>query len=148
MRRSWSPAILAVGLVLLSGMALAIHPAPVSAAGVPFSSLTLAYEDSHGPGTATLVNQGSDAASGGSLLTVTINQSGRTLRGQGFAQQTEAYVLSFWLSDGAGNTYFFEGVLSFALNRWSARGTWQDVQAPQQTDQWSMSMPTPPVAAS
>ncbi len=80
-------------------------------------------------------------------MAVTATQAGRSLQGQGFAQQTGAYALAFWVSDGAGDTSFFEGVLSLALNRWSAEGSWQDIQAPQHSDQWTATSPVPPVAA-
>ncbi len=147
MRQRSSPRLLVVGLVLVGSAVLALHPLPAAATGVPFSSLTLTYQDSDGPGTMTFTNEGSDAATGGSLLAVTVTQAGRSLQGQGFAQQTEAYALAFWLSDGTGDTYFFKGVLSLALNRWSAEGSWQDLPTPEHTDQWTATSPVPPTAA-
>src|SRR5438552_2314329 len=131
-------ALLAVGLLVVVSLVPAPSSRTASATGVPFSSMTLSYQDSRGPGAITFTNQGSDAATGGSLLGVTLTQDGKTLRGQGFAQQTQAYAMAFWLSDGTGGTYFFTGVLSLALGRWSGKGSWQDVQAPQRTDQWTM----------
>jgi hypothetical protein len=143
----WSQRLVILGLALIGSVALALHPAAADATGVPFSVLTLNYQDSHGPGTITFTNEGSDAATGGSLLGVTLTQAGRSLTGQGYAQQTEAYALAFWLSDGTGTVYFFTGVLRLALNRWSAQGSWQNTQAPQQTDEWTATPLGPPVAA-
>ncbi len=147
MQRRWYQGLLVLGLVLVGSASTALHPPPAGATGVPFSVLTLSYQDSHGPGTISFTNEGSDAATGGSLLGVTVTQAGRSLQGQGFAQQSAAYALAFWLRDGTEDTFFFEGVLSLALNRWSAEGSWQDIQAPQHTDQWTAAPPVPPAAA-
>ncbi len=120
------------------------------AQGAPddFPSLTLAYQDSNGDGTATLTNQGADAASDGVALAVTITQNGVTFQGAGVARQTapETFLLAGFVADPQGTASFLVGKLVRGGDGWSGQGRLQGIQDPAVTDQWTMaaSFPVPP----
>jgi hypothetical protein len=107
--------------------------------GISFPSLTLNYSDNDGPGTASLVNQGSDPATGGVRIGVSISQNGVAIQGHGFVHQTGnvEFVGAFWLSDSAGNFYVFTGTFVRGFAGWSGTGSYERLGAGA-GGQWTM----------
>jgi len=140
--RPCAPLVL-LALALLCLGALAIGPAGTARAGdapPEFPSLTLTYSDAQG--TAVIASQGADST-GGTPISVTLTQNGMTLQGQGEAWNTRAgaprsWGVAFWLSDGAGNGFFFDGSLMMGVDTFGGQGSWTYLQDPSITDQWRM----------
>jgi hypothetical protein len=128
--------------MVMSALAFLLIPLLSSAQGLPdgVTLLSLAYSDSNGPGVVTIANQGADAATGGSSIAVQLAQNGATFQGQGVLWQAapSVYALSFWLTNGPGNTYAFAGTLSIADDSATGKGRYQSIQNPSFVDMWTM----------
>lgn len=106
----------------------------------PAGTLTLPYQDSSGPGTLTLTNQGPDPAPGGASIAVSLEQNGVSFSGQGVLRPQVGegdFLLAFTLSDSQGNSYLFESLLQPGSAGWSGTGLWLDASDPTQTDVWT-----------
>jgi len=131
--------LVAVAVLLGLGFVFAAAPA-VAQSGAP-SGPTFRYTDSQGPGCLTIASLGDDAAGGGVAISVTITQNGTSLSGTGEewvigAAAPRTTALAFWLADGYGDSFFFDGTLSMGVDTLSARGSWTWLQNPDVTDQW------------
>ncbi len=137
----------AAGGLAAMALLLVLSARGTRADGLPdgFTSLDLSYQDGNGPGTATITDQGADAATGGSAIAATITQNGVTFQGQGFALLTapNRYVLAFYVTGPVGDVYFMEGTLTQGVDGWSGQGRYQGIQDPSRTDQWTMLARTP-----
>jgi hypothetical protein len=123
----------AVGCVLAAAVAL---PAQAQTG----TNLTLRYSDSQGAGCLTIQSDSTDASSGAAIA-VTLTQNGMSLTGQGeewtLSQNApRATALAFWLDDGNGDTYFFQGVVRIGVDTLNGEGGWTSIQDPTLTDQW------------
>ena len=149
---------LGLGLLAVLGMAgamLTIAPL-VSAQGVTTGGMTLNYSDAQGPGCLTIATTGVGDDSGGSPISVTLTQNGVTLTGQGEEWSIAGLVqpgtapaspslpvasprttaLAFWLDDGSGDAFFFDGSLRFGVDTLNAQGSWTYIQNPAVTGAW------------
>jgi hypothetical protein len=134
------------GVLLLSVMA--VGPASAQSASTDeFPSLTLSYRDRDGAGTTQFTSLGVDPASGGTRLSVVLQQNGRTFGGQGFARQLDraTYLASFWLTDESGNVYVFTGIFVRGFAGWTAEGRYELIGNPGAGDHWTMTSAPCPV---
>ena len=138
-RRGGLLAALALTLGLSTERAQA-QPGPPLAADFP--ALSLSYSDPQGPGSASLIPQGPDEATGGTALIVTIAQSGGVYGGTGFVRQVaeREYLLAAALRDSSGRSYFFTGTLTSDEEgvRWRGRGRYEEVGLPAVSGEWQM----------
>ncbi len=134
-------AVLALTLTLGLSTARA-HGQPGPAPAADFPLLSLSYSDPQGPGSASLVPQGPDEATGGTALIVSIAQSGGVYSGAGLVRQVgeRDYIFAAALRDSSGRSYFFTGTLSSdeAGVRWRGRGRYQEVGLPDVSGEWHM----------
>jgi hypothetical protein len=131
--------ILATALALGLGAAVAATPS-LAQGGAP-AGITFRYTDSQGPGCLTIASQGDDPAGGGTAISVTLTQNGASLSGQGeewviSATAPRTTALAFWLSDGNGSSFFFDGTMRMGVDTLNAQGQWTSLLDPTMTDQW------------
>ena len=130
---------LTVALGLGAGRA---HAQPGPPPVPDFPSLSLSYSDPQGPGSASLIPQGPDEATGGTALVVSIAQSGGVYSGAGLVRRVgeRDYLLAAGLRDSSGRSYFFAGTLSSDEEgvRWRGRGRYQEVGLPDVSGEWHM----------
>ena len=145
MTRRLRLALALIGVLLFS--AAAHGAASAQAPDEEFPSLVLSYRDRDGEGTVRFANQGTDPASGGSRLGVTLEQNGRAFHGQGFARQLDraTFLGSFWLTDGAGATYIFTGIFVRGFAGWTGEGRYEPAGNPDAGDRWTMASAPCPV---
>jgi hypothetical protein len=129
-------------VVLAAFMALpqimAVH---AQGGGVP--SVTLPYTDSQGPGCVSITSMGDDQNAGGTAISVSLAQNGMSFSGQGEEWITSdtaprTFAIAFWLNDGNGNSFFFDGTLKMGVDTFGGQGQWTSLQDPTITDQWRM----------
>ena len=142
------PAIALVALALLAVSGIPIDGAtaqPVQS--IEFPSLTLNYRDPDGPGVAALTNQGTDAATGGARIGVTLAQNGQTFYGNGFVRQVDSasFVGAFWLRGPNNNAYVFTGTFTRGFAGWTAEGRYEVVEDPSIGAWWTMATAPCPV---
>ncbi|MBI3965860.1 MAG: hypothetical protein HY329_09515 [Chloroflexi bacterium] len=133
--------VLALAFVLALGAPRA-HAGPPPQLTTHFPALTLTYTDVHGPGAATFAPQGLDAATGGTVLAVTIAQSRDVYTGAGFARQVDShgYVIAATVTGSSGESYFLAGTLSRGDDgaRWRGHGRSQPVGSPGVAGAWHL----------
>lgn len=120
------------------------------------AGMTLRYTDAQGSGCLTIQNMGATDGGGGSPISVTLTQNGVTFTGQGEEWSLSpaaltgtapaspslpvalprSTALAFWLDDGMGDTFFFDGALRFGVDTLNAQGSWSSIQNPAVTGQW------------
>ena len=139
-------ALVALAVLALSGIQDRVAAAqPLQPAEFP--SLTLNYRDPDGPGTAWLTNEGTDPATGGARIGVTLSQNDQTFYGNGFVRQLDSatFVGAFWLHGPGGNAYVFSGTFIRGFAGWTAEGRYEVVQDPSIGAWWTMATVPCPV---
>ena len=108
--------------------------------GIP--TLTLSYTDAQGPGTARIMPQGPDPASGGTAIAMTLEQNGVGYMGGGFVRPGElgGYVLDVTITGVYGDSYQLSGTLMHDQDRvrWRGQGRWWATWDRSITGEWSM----------
>ena len=109
-------------------------------ANVP--ALTLSYTDAQGPGSARIMPQGPDPASGGTAIAMTLTQNGIDYAGRGFVRPGElgGYVLDVTITGVYGDSYHLSGTLMHDQDRvrWRGQGRWWATWDRSITGEWSM----------
>jgi len=126
---------------IATGLGSAATAVPASAQGGASPGITFRYTNSQGPGCLTVGSQGDDSVGGGTAITVTLSQNGASFAGQGeewvlSSSTPRTTALAFWLSDGSGGSFFFDGTLRMGVDTLNAQGQWTSLQDATVTDQW------------
>ena len=133
----------ALALIIMLGLGASRAAAqPSTQLGGGFPALSLNYTDPQGPGSATITPQGTDEATGGTAIAVTIAQAGGTFSGAGFVRQVDArgYIIAFTVTGGAGDSYFLSGTLTRGDDgvSWRGRGRYHAIGNPAVSHEWHM----------
>ncbi|CAA9212166.1 MAG: hypothetical protein AVDCRST_MAG77-14 [uncultured Chloroflexi bacterium] len=144
-RAAWRPAALSLATV---GAALGLGPSradvqPGQQPSADFPLLSLGYADEEGPGQVTIVPQGADSATAGTVIMLAIAQARGTLSGTGFVRQVDGggYVIAASVTAPAGalgDGYFLAGTLVRGDEgvRWRGGGRRWALANPSRVGEW------------